>query len=204
MAVMTDHAVDFVDVLHATAKALAEGNRSAALGAIAKIAFTRPEPSGRPEPPLRTFALVFARDHFQCRYCGVRTIPTPVMRVVSSVFPEEFPYHPNWKASATHPAISMCSTSLDHLEPVARGGDPLALGNLVTACWVCNLKKGDRTIAELGWELRSHGAVDPQWDGLTRVYPHLWRAAGEPAPRDYHQSWIRAFALSRVTPGCES
>lgn len=37
----------------------------------------------------------------------------------------------------------------DHVNPVSRGG-PSSLENLATACWRCNLSKGDRTPKEWG------------------------------------------------------
>ncbi len=46
---------------------------------------------------------------------------------------------------------------LDHMVPVARGGEN-SLENLVVACKHCNASKGDRLLSELGWSLRAVGA----------------------------------------------
>ena len=47
---------------------------------------------------------VFIRDGFIDRYTGDRLIYPPVLRVLSIVLREDFPYHPNWKTELTHPA----------------------------------------------------------------------------------------------------
>ena len=48
---------------------------------------------------------VFKRDRYTCRYmhCGRRTIDDGVLRLLSSVLPEDLPYHPNWKLGSVHP-----------------------------------------------------------------------------------------------------
>lgn len=68
------------------------------------------------------------------------------------------------------------ATSLDHVIPKSRGG-PHTWENVVAACGRCNHVKADRSLAELGWKLRTparapSGAAwrilgsrrgDPQW-----------------------------------------
>jgi hypothetical protein len=51
---------------------------------------------------------------------------TSAMRLLARLFPEMFPYHQNWKADATHPAFITRSATLDHVNPIALGGDPIA------------------------------------------------------------------------------
>lgn len=36
------------------------------------------------------------------------------------------------------------ATTVDHVRPVSKGGDPYDEGNLVASCVPCNLSKGDR------------------------------------------------------------
>ncbi len=144
--------------------------------------------------PLPTAAAVFGRDCWTCRYCAGRTIAPPVLRVLSHLYPDRFPYHPNWRAGLVHPAYLLLSTSLDHVHPGGRGGSWSDPANLVTACWPCNSGKGDFTLEEIGWELLDEDEVRSEWDGLTAGYPALWRAAGEPEA-GYHRRWLRALAL---------
>jgi len=127
---------------------------------------------------------------FTCRYCLGRVIPTPVMRVVASLYPDIFPYHPNWRVDRTHPAFLSRSACLDHVESGAHGGEWLDLNNLVTACWLCNVRKSDLTLDKLGWRLRP--IPTPGWDGLTGMYRALWTAAGQPDLR-YHRAWLAAL-----------
>ena len=46
------------------------------------------------------------------------------------------------------------ATSIDHVVPRSRGGEHI-WDNVVSACQRCNHKKADRTLAELGWRLRT-------------------------------------------------
>src|SRR5437899_12611226 len=47
---------------------------------------------------------IYVRDHFICRYCGQRTILTAIMELVGGLYPDIFPFHPNWKGGVAHPA----------------------------------------------------------------------------------------------------
>lgn len=144
--------------------------------------------------PLRGAAAIFRRDCWTCRYCAGRTIAPPVLRVLSHLYPDRFPYHPNWKAGMVHPAYLLLCTSLDHVHPGGRGGSWSDPGNLATACWPCNNGKADFTLEEIGWQLLDEQEVRSEWSGLTAGYPALWRAAGEPdAP--YHRRWLQALGL---------
>lgn len=115
------------------------------------------------------------------------------------MYPERFPYHPNWKAGQVHPAYLLTSTSLDHVVPGARGGSWSDFANLVTSCWPCNTGKSDFTIEEIGWSLLSEDDAHSDWDGLTDVYRALWENAGGP-DSSYHRRWMRLLAPPRTTP----
>lgn len=45
------------------------------------------------------------------------------------------------------------ANTIDHVQPKSKGGQD-TWENLVACCLKCNNAKGDRTLAELGWELR--------------------------------------------------
>jgi hypothetical protein len=122
---------------------------------------------------------IYRRDCWTCRYCGVQTIPLPILRVLH---PEQLP----------DPAYLLVSSSVDHLVPGSRGGHWTDAGNLLCACWACNAAKAHFTVAELGWRVLDVAAVASDWDGLTEKYAELWRMAGEPDP-DYHRPWLRVL-----------
>jgi 5-methylcytosine-specific restriction endonuclease McrA len=180
---------DYPEHLERVVAALASGDVEAARAALEPIAYPRRDVPRRTMPSAAIVASIYRRDRFQCRYCGCRVIPSPIMRLLSQFFPESFPYHQNWKGGATHPAVASRSPSLDHVVPWAGGGDNDP-GNLVCACWVCNSVKGDLTLEQLGWELLPI-SDDAGWDGLTRYYAALWRLADEPPG---HATWVRLFS----------
>jgi 5-methylcytosine-specific restriction endonuclease McrA len=64
--------------------------------------------------------------------------------------------------------------TVDHVRPRSRGGKN-EWSNVVAACRLCNFKKGDRLLEELGWRLR----FDPRApDG----YGWRWRNLGDSDP----------------------
>lgn len=144
----------------------------------------------RIEASIDTMAAVFHGDQFTCRFCGKRTILVQVLRLLSGLYPDVLPDHPNWKWRIGHPVYWTHSTSIEHLVPLSRGGSP-SRENLVTACYVCNDTKSYRLLSELGWPLRSP-STSP-WDGLTGLYPQLCEVAGKSRVAA-HRSWIRALA----------
>jgi 5-methylcytosine-specific restriction endonuclease McrA len=182
----------YPDALARVIRARIEDDHDAVAAELATIRFV---PQARPAErgsALIVIAKVYARDHCQCRYCSERVILTAVMRLVSRLYPSEFPYDKNWKADSTHPSFISRSATLDHVRPIARGGDPTALDNLVTACWNCNRRKGDLLVEEVGWSL-----VEPQdkgWKGLTELFHPLWHAAGQPPLSEDEAAWMRAVS----------
>ena len=75
---------------------------------------------------------LFMRDGFIDRYTGNRLINPGVLRLLHVVLGDDFPAHPNWKASETHIAFWELFPTVDHLVPVSRGG-PDDKSNWVTA-----------------------------------------------------------------------
>jgi hypothetical protein len=111
---------------------------------------------------------VFTRDGFIDRYSGQRLVFPGVLRLLSRLLPEEFPFHPNWKISETHPAYWELFPTIDHLVPIARGGSN-SEANWITTSMSRNASKANWTLAELGWSLREPGSL-AEWDGLTGFF----------------------------------
>lgn len=183
---------DYPAVLERALEALASGDLAGANQRLVPIARERTSiirPRGLRR---RDHGRVFRRDRFCCRYCGARVIPVPIMELLGTVFDERFPYHSNWKGGETHPAVLSRTAVVDHVDPASRGGSADD-ENLVTACWPCNARKADLSLAVLGWE-RLPVPGDDSWDGLTRFYRDLWQHAGRPKP-NLHLDWARALGI---------
>lgn len=187
--VLMQHDV-LLDALTALARARLDGDAAGVEAATAVLRWQPARPAARREPSVRVTAAVFARDAYHCRYCGRRVVLTAVLRLLSRLDPQRLPWHPNWKATATHPVFPLLSATLDHVDPVAGGGAHVDPGNLCCACWACNRRKGDLSLAELGWSLTP--PVDPTWDGLSSSYRALWQAAGSPLLGETEMEWMRA------------
>lgn len=130
----------------------------------------------RTAPAGRALA-VFHRDSWTCCYCGRLTVASDVLRVLSMLYPQVLPFHPNWKIGECHLVYWVQTASLDHVVPLARGGDDVE-GNTVTACYLCNDTKGTWRNEEIGYRLRRPAASS--WDGLTGALPGLSVTAGAP------------------------
>jgi 5-methylcytosine-specific restriction endonuclease McrA len=107
---------------------------------------------------------IFLRDGFIDRYSGEKLIFPPVLRVLSSAMPSEFPFHKNWKVSECHLAYWELLPTIDHIKPVSRGG-PDEESNWVCTSQLRNSAKANWLLEELGWQLHSPGNLQ-EWDGL--------------------------------------
>ena len=179
---------DYPAVLGEIARARVAGRERTAARLMRKIRF-EPPVHHLEKPPRAVKAAVFARDHYHCRYCGRKVILTPVMRLLSRLYPDDFPYHPSWRVDSTHPAFTSASATLDHVVPVSHGGHPVDPDNLVTACWTCNRRKGDLSLDELGWSLVEPD--DPTWTGLADLFEPLWGAAERPKLGTAEMWWLK-------------
>lgn len=110
------------------------------------------------------YLLILARDGFIDRYSGEQLLFPPVLRILSHVLPEEFPFYPNWKMTECHQAYWELWATVDHVVPIAAGGSNEET-NLVSTSMVLNAAKANWTLKELGWTLHPPGDLDT-WDGL--------------------------------------
>ena len=182
---------DYPSHIEAAIRALLSEGRASGAAALDAIAYPPRVIAPRPSIPPSKAARILQRDHFCCRYCGRKTIPTPIMALLGSMYPGSFPFHPNWKGGVTHPAVITRSSIIDHVDPGAWGGDWNSDDNLVTACWPCNASKADLSLDQLGWP-PPLPIADTDWDGLSSLYRPLWIAAGSPAVGG-HVRWLAAL-----------
>jgi 5-methylcytosine-specific restriction endonuclease McrA len=139
------------------------------------------------DPGRKTKAEVFVRDSFTCCYCGRKTIPSDVLKLLSHRFGDDFGYQKNWNNPPTHRAYWDISASLDHVVAVSVGSDWESVANLATTCYRCQEQKNNRPLNSLGWRLKR---VKSDWDGLTNhtkpCGTHSVRRQAITAPGSWH------------------
>lgn len=133
---------------------------------------------------------VFKRDGFIDRYSGDRLIFPPVLRVISTVLPEDFPFHPNWKTDVTHPAYWEVGATIDHLVPVTLGG-PDEETNWMTTSMARNSAKMNWTLEDLGWQLHQPGDL-ADWDGMFGWFLEYTEQRPETVVTGNIKAWHRA------------
>ena len=123
--------------------------------------------SPRMQPGVDALRELHARDGYRCRYCSIRVIDRDVFTKLRRLFPDTL----RWgRGNADQHAGLLCTrASHDHVLPRAYGGVN-ALGNYVTACWLCQFGRGDSLLEDLGISnpLFREPLLD-EWDGLRRI-----------------------------------
>ncbi|MGQ9689161.1 MAG: HNH endonuclease domain-containing protein [Desulfobaccales bacterium] len=135
--------------------------------------------------------IIFLRDGFIDRYSGDRLIFPPVLRLISEIMPDVFPYHTNWKLSKCHIAYWHLSPTIDHIVPITRGGNDED-NNLVTTSMVKNSAKSNWLLEELGWQLYPPGKLE-EWDGLTRWFRYYLKNNPDFLNLPYIAKWHKAL-----------
>jgi hypothetical protein len=139
---------------------------------------------------------VFVRDRFTDRYSGRRLVFPGTLRLLSRLLPDAFPYHRNWKTDKCHFAFWELYPTIDHVEPVTRGGKDCE-HNFVSTSQLLNGAKGNFTLQELGWKLHPVNE-DDRWDGLTGWFLRQTLPPDDelsPGLKRYLQRW-RAAAIA--------
>jgi hypothetical protein len=129
---------------------------------------TRSSPATKRRYTARQATAVFVRDGFVDRYSGNHLIFPGVLRLLSHLYPREFPYHPNWKFGVGHAWYWDLFPTVDHLVPVTiQGADEKS--NWLTTSMRRNLIKSNRSLESLGWQLFPPGDLQ-QWDGMYKWF----------------------------------
>lgn len=171
-------------------QALATGDRDAATRIVrSEYPFSPPSRTERTYDE-HVMMRVFLRDGFIDRYSGARLVFPGTLRLLSTLLPDELPYHPNWKLSETHRMYWELFPTVDHKDPVALGGaDEEA--NLVSTSQIRNSAKAQWTLEELGWKLHDPGSLE-DWDGLTGWFLAYAEAHPDVRRSAYLRRWWKA------------
>ena len=113
----------------------------------------------------------FFSDGFIDRYSGKRLVNPGMLRIISELLPDTFPYHPHWKTDQCHMAYWDYQPTVDHIYPVSLGGKD-APENWATTSMVNNSAKSNFTLDQLGWTLKDQGDIR-DWDGLSKMFVNL-------------------------------
>lgn len=114
---------------------------------------------------------IFMRDGFIDRYNEEKLLNPGILKVFSTYFPKEFPYHRNWKMNETHIAYWELVPTIDHINPIALGGKDED-DNIVTTSQLNNSIKSNWTLEHLRWKIYDAGNIE-EWDGLTKIFIEL-------------------------------
>jgi hypothetical protein len=176
--------------LEAAVRAIAAGDTSGAARAIETGYPFEPVTKAGRYYDARFVTRIAARDGFIDRYKGTRLYFPPVLRLISRVLPEAFPFHPNWKGSECHPAFWTYVATVDHIEPVARGGADVE-ENCVTCSMRVNQIKSVWTLDELGWTILPPGDIR-EWDGCMGLFVQYVQEHPTLLDAGYFRRWYSA------------
>ena len=138
---------------------------------------------------------VFLRDGFIDRYSGERLLFPGLIKLLTIEFPDIFKYHKNWKMTETHIVYWELFPTIDHLIPIARGGEDVE-GNWMTTSMIRNSAKSNWTLEELNWKLHDIGELD-KWDGLTDCFLGLLSKNPLYEKDSYINSWKVALLKAK-------
>ena len=160
--------------------------------ASAKEIINQEYPHTQVEIDKRTYTMAqkmnqFLRDGFIDRYSGQKLLNPGILKIISHYFPDDFPYHPHWKMTETHIAYWELTPTIDHIHPIAKGGEDDE-SNWVTTSMKNNSIKSNYTLDELQWKLYPRGEI-VEWDGLTSVFLKLVEKDKELLEDHYIRSW---------------
>jgi hypothetical protein len=181
-------AIDPLNTILAAAEHLAKGDKDAAKARLALVAFVAPPAIAPRRLEIEDKLRAYARDQFTCVYCGQKLLATPVMRLLSVLDKDAFPYQVNWKVAECHPSYWALTPNAEHRVPQANGGaDDDA--NIVTVCPKCHARKN-------GWDEKSVGMAYAKptqaWDGGMSLLAPMAKAVGA-AEEPWVREWLKAY-----------
>lgn len=139
---------------------------------------------------------VFLRDGSIDRYSSDKLLFPGLIKLLSIEFPHIFKYHTNWKMTETHTVYWELFPTIDHLIPIARGGQDIE-SNWITTSMIRNSAKSNWTLEELNWRLHDSGKLDI-WDGLTNCFLDLTNKNQLYEKDSYLKAWKVALLRAKA------
>lgn len=194
--------IERAEVLQSVCQLIADDDFMGANATLARDYPNAVTSTARGKWSLGRLTRLFVRDGFTDRYSGTRLVFPGTLRALSIFLSESFPFHKNWKQSATHPAYWELYPTFDHVIPVARGG-PDDESNVVTTSMVRNSAKSNWLLEELGWPL-DRAPIVLGWDGLSRWFGAMYQKSeslrADSAARQWYQAGVAASIFSHAHP----
>ena len=129
-------------------------------------------------PTTKLESQVIQLQGFHCRYCGIRLVPNNQLKKLQCLvgyetLPNRSQDKNKTKNTDIHGIWLLTRAAVDHVEPVAQGGqDVNRVENLVACCWSCNYGKWKYTLKELELDNPLCRPVKKtDWSGLTDILP---------------------------------
>lgn len=189
------------DTLAEACRLLADGRTNDASVLIGQQYPFRPVQSVQRKYTLATALRVFTRDGFIDRYSGDRLVFPGALRLLALKMPDAIPYHLNWKVSETHQAFWHLCPTIDHIVPVARGGED-SEPNMVSTSQLRNSAKSHWLLDEISWELQPAGDIGA-WDGLTAWFRSTVDADQDLMAHAAIASWYRVLGAATISSKAE-
>lgn len=139
---------------------------------------------------------VFIRDGFTDRYSGNKLIFPPVLKIISNILPEAFPYHPNWRLDKCHIGYWELIPTIDHIIPVSRGGKDV-FDNWVCTSQLRNSIKSNWLLEEIGWKLYEPRDLN-KWDGMLYWFIEYINENKQYLTDTYVNPWYKAVIKANL------
>jgi hypothetical protein len=133
---------------------------------------------------------LFIRDGFIDRYTGKKLVFPGTLKLLSLMMPNELPYHKNWKMDECHIMYWELMPTIDHIEPIARGGEDNE-SNWISTSFIKNSAKSNFTLEELDWSILPAGDMI-EWDGMLSWFIEIVGKYDEYLKDAYIHKWYKA------------
>lgn len=112
-----------------------------------------------------------------------------LLKVLSYYMPDAFPYQSHWKMEECHSAYWELVPTIDHIVPIALGGEDNP-SNYATTSMLHNSVKSNWTLEQLNWKLYPTGDIN-EYDGLTDLFVRLIENDLELFDDPYIKRWYK-------------